>query len=505
MKSILFSLFFVIISVQLSAQTEVKAKATIFEMNNQWNGFPIEAYEYDFGQKVTDFEIFGPQMLVQIRNTKSDGSLQSKGKLVMFDFLMTDIVWQQDINYNQESAQKLGDFIALKSNGNKKVLNSYSGDLMYSTDKDFVFVNDRMQIGLAYSNSNPSILQAYNLTDGTKIWEKRIDQTYGWNDAFLYNDSTLMISASGLHQIDMRTGKGWDYAALSGKSNIEQQIMVGVGIMTIGFFTGVYFPDVIIPSVNWNMVSNVLQDDNYFYQAYSDKVVKLNSSGEVIWETDLPNRATSKSDIFIEDNQLVMINRGYAFKEEEVVNQGTPFLAKFDLKNGSQLLFKELTDERRSYISDFYINNDILNGIINHEIAQYSLNDGSLIKKSISSKLEHFVGENQYVKVDNQFKLLFMTDTTQNYAMTDKKEIKVFNKYLILLNDTKVPETYQKVGGYEDYSVLQKGKQYVVINTKGNVLVEFETDKLPYFLGETIYYINGNKIFEWRMTSLAEE
>lgn len=509
MKRIFFSLAIVLTSMYLIAQSEIKVKTTVLEMNNLWNGFPIEVYEYDFGTKVEDFEIYGPQMLVQTKNTKSDGS-SNKGKLLMFDLLMTDIVWQKNINYSQESVQKLGDFISLKSNNSNQILNSYSGELMYINDKDYIFVNDRLQIGLTYPQSNSSKLEAFSLLDNTKLWERNIDRTFGWNDAFLFNDSTLMISASGLHQVDMRSGKGWDYTALSGKTNIEQQIIVGVGIMAIGIFTGVYFPEMIVPTLNWNMVSNVLQEDNYFYQAYSDKIVKLNSKGKVIWETDLPNRATSKSDIFIQNDQLMMINSGYAFREDEVVNQGTPFLAKFDIKSGKQLFYKELTDERKSFIADFYIDNEILFTIINNEIAKFSLMDGNLIKettsnKSDTEKLERFVDENQYIKLDNRFKMLFLVDSTQNYAFTQNNQVKVYNKYLVLLNDVIYPDLYQKIGGYEDYSILKKENNYFVIGEDGKSLMEFKADKTPYVLGETIFYIYGSKIFEWRMTSLNEK
>lgn len=83
-----------------------------------------------------------------------------------------------------------------------------------------------------------------NLKNGEIIWNRKLNRDFGWNDVFYANDSTLMVVASGLHAINLKTGKGWDYDAETGGKKLimsNEGSVYGLVLNTIRDSSNIYF------------------------------------------------------------------------------------------------------------------------------------------------------------------------------------------------------------------------------------------------------------------------
>jgi len=201
---------------------------------------------------------------------------------------------------------------------------------------------------------NTHIMEGIDLQNGNLLWKREINYDYGWNDVFHLSDSTLIIASSGLHMVNVKDGSGWDYNTVTGYTNYNQVVR--------------------------NIVSNVLVDSSNLYMASIDKLTRLNHQGRVIWSTPLPHKLTSKSNIFIKDSVLYLINRGYAFNFFRRIDVGKAFIAAYDLNSGKQLYLTKtlmLSDE----INGFDLNKVQLLLVFKDRVSNYSLKEGSLIRE----------------------------------------------------------------------------------------------------------------------------
>lgn len=95
-----------------------------------------------------------------------------------------------------------------------------------------------------------------------------------------------------------------------------------------------------------DVVSYVLADSLNNYLASKQNVVKLNKNGEIIWRQSLPSDLTSKSLIFKYEDNLVMVNKGFAYMGYRQLDFGTPFIASFDLNTGEKKYLETVTNKR---------------------------------------------------------------------------------------------------------------------------------------------------------------
>lgn len=77
-----------------------------------------------------------------------------------------------------------------------------------------------------YLSGHYNVLQGINLSDGKVLWKKEVNRELGWNEYFMLNDSTILISACGLNIFNINSGKGWQYKAQTGDLNYKGAQMI---------------------------------------------------------------------------------------------------------------------------------------------------------------------------------------------------------------------------------------------------------------------------------------
>lgn len=146
----------------------------------------------------------------------------------------------------------------------------------------------------------------------------------------------MIVVAAGLHSININNGKGWDYNTITGKKDYSGTVAANAVGVAAGLLTGTF-----IMSTGHNLVrdvvSNSLVDSSYIYFASKEQLSKIDKqTGEIAWKYPFPNDLASKSSLFMNEDIVFMINKGYAFMGYRQLDFGKPFIAAFDRETGKQ-------------------------------------------------------------------------------------------------------------------------------------------------------------------------
>jgi len=175
----------------------------------------IPAREYVFPGWIGDYYLDTTTNLltVQLRNMSKNGKLiRNKGKLILYDMENNSVKWTKKINYLKSSIKQYDDVLIQITETGTYRLNIETGQNMWMIPSQLAYIDDHSGIGVGYP-LNAGIyarLEAYNLRWGNKVWFRGINRDFGWNDLFYFNDSVVMLIASGLQTINFKNGSGWD-------------------------------------------------------------------------------------------------------------------------------------------------------------------------------------------------------------------------------------------------------------------------------------------------------
>ncbi|PZF72792.1 outer membrane protein assembly factor BamB family protein [Taibaiella soli] len=205
----------------------------------------------------------------------------------------------------------------------------------------------------------------FDLTTGAQLWQHSI-KTQEKNVAEsikVLNDSIVAFSYSGLHVLNLKNGKGWDYEMVTSKTGssgmgAETNMLPGVPVVMRG-------GSILKTSIS----SDIGYDTAQFYLADWIGLMAWNAAtGKVVWEQEIETKMMSRSHIFIKGDIVYLLNRGAVggnYKTD--VNAGTTaFLAAYNRNSGAPLFFDTLG--KKSVSSYWTKGNDcwIYNGSLFH-------------------------------------------------------------------------------------------------------------------------------------------
>jgi outer membrane protein assembly factor BamB len=465
---------------------------------NLVTGEPVLANEYTLSERIHDFQIdtLNKYMTIQLRGLSKNGKwLDNMGYVVRYDLEEKKVLWYKHIAYENSNIEQYGGVTLYTTGPISYCLNNETGEQIWKVENSLIIADPFKKIGIGYKvqayEGLENMLEGIDLTTGKPIWQREISREYSWNDVFYLNDSTLLISASGLHTVNIYDGTGWDYYTVTGKKDYTASTVgTGVGIIS-GLLTGVYSV-----STGHNLVrdvcSNVFVDSANIYFASREHLAKLNRNGEVLWQKSLPDDLTSKSLIFTHDTDIIMVNKGCAYMGYRQLDFGTPFIASFDINNGEQNFLKTVSRGKKEIIKGIdFIDGDLILVFKDH-ISKYSINDGeSIIDQQFniekSGVLFYFVSDQVFVQRDSLFISLPDLDSTKHYLYTESGRILVLNSDLEIGNEIEPEDCYLFYLDKNDKKFIAQGYQTFVIDKNGRKMAEFSASRLSVFLNNKLY------------------
>lgn len=523
-------------------------KNTVIGTNKLTNS-KILANEFVFPENVYDFYIDTTKrnITVKTRGFIRGHHLSIKGYLYQYDISLNYLKWFMPIDYKDFRLYQLDSSIFRVNNKKIYRLNSEDGKRQWSTSNDLFYVSNANIIAFENSkwyrnkqsifgidinngksiwNRNISLnyrsngvlrlndtvamlvadgLHTYNLKNGTG-WDRYLSMAYGCNEILKINDSTKLIVADGLHSVNLKTGTGWDFKEITGAKDYTALITtsiagIGLGLITgnlvySGIALGLLADDLIHSSgysVIYDAVSNVLIDSSKIYWASKQNLIKLDTSGNVLWENSLPKDEVSKSHLFLNDSIICMLNFGYAFSTSHYQNviYGQPFIAGFNKNSGNKLYYQLLKDNKNPVIGYKVVNNALLL-FSNSKLSKYSMSNGELIKeKAINTDslglLDCYVSKNTYVLKDSILICLNDSNSTNYCILTKNKKIIQINDQLEVMNKLDNKDSYVKYLVKNDFKFVGNSIESYILDKNNNVIANIKASNKAVLIGTKLY------------------
>lgn len=460
--------------------------------NNLTTNKEIVGNEIIFPERIEEsyLETESNRITIQLRGLTLGGSfLKNNGHVVLYDLTNKKAIWDKSINYQYYYLEQNGKYIFKTGLKKTYCLDFESGEDLWKAKNTIAFTNPELKIVIGYtpyiSNQlfyNNVNFEGIDLNTGNSIWKREINHDYGLDDIFMLNDSVAMVVSSGLHSVNMKTGLGWDYNAV----------------------TGVPF----MQAIKTGIRSNVIIDSMDIYFASKEKISRLDINGNLIWSTPLPENLTSTSDIILFDSTLYMINSGSSQSGYATLKQGKPFLAAFNSTNGKKLFLNTIDDKSGKTIESV-INKDELVVLYKNKIAKCSIKNGTLISEKAfdtgkNGEIVGFINYNIYNKFDSTYKSLVLTDSINHYIYTTKKIVLAIDKNLNIVNQYDIDELYKYYLKYNDLRFLANKENSIIIDENNKIVAKIDIPGRAKRIGPKLYFVNEKSIIEINLDEITQ-
>jgi len=500
MRTLLVIVLLFITSISFSQKNKFKVNTTNTILGkNLITNSDIYGIKYNFSERVhkTYLDTISDFLTVQLRGVSKNGKwLDNKGTILQYDLKNKKPLWTKKIMYQANSLQQFSNTIIFTKMNKSFCLNTFTGNELWQVKNDVYYVDPKNNIGIGYNSKNSSSysnkLEGIDLKNGNVIWEKELNREYGWNGVYHTNDSTIIVVAAGLHAINTKNGKGWDYNTTTGKKNYTVPVGANVVGAVAGLLTGT-----IVTSVGHNLVrdviSNTLIDSSFIYFSSKEQLAKVGKlTGKVVWKYPFAKDLASKSSIFLNDSLVFLINRGIAYMGYRQLSFGKPFIAAFDKQTGKKKFLTLTKDKNDPILSYKIFNNDIYLVFKNH-LAKYSKDTGELIKDKVYSKdsigeLRYFVGNQVFIKNKNDY-FVSLNKSYKNkiFIFTSLGKILSIDNQLNIINKLDYKNLSIDYLHVKNYKFIAKNNKTLIINNRGKTVAEIKATSKAYLIKNTLY------------------
>lgn len=376
MRVLLSLLFSVFITANVPAQINQNFKTTSENSGMDYRtSEPVPALRYTFMANIYEYSHDAKTNTLRIilRDSTTNGYWSKAGALLTVNATDQTLKWTKDLNFRSEDLSFNGNLIFLMKGNNLHRINEDNGEALWVKRKERMFASFPQEgVGLTYNLSlAPETLIGVDLATGKTKWTRTIN-SLNWEHTNLLPDSNLLIASSGIHTLDLKTGKGWDLNRITTdeKMNNGKAAWAMVGGVAFGALGGAMIPYG-MTDLFMNISSNVLYDGDEIYYAGRNKISRIAlADGKTAWSKNIDGKISSKSFLFKEGNTLYMINMGYALNSGQKGRMGKPYVAAFDADTGEQL-FLDLFDTSRSFMLDYELHGGELRLLFDDRFERY--------------------------------------------------------------------------------------------------------------------------------------
>jgi hypothetical protein len=471
----------------------------------------IKAKEYKFTKRVDAFYVdtLTNMLIVRLRDLTRNGKyLKNNGEIVLFDLTTQEESWRKTIYYDGGSSILQFESFLIQSNSrNNYRLDIKTGKRLWELKNDLYIANSKENIGVGYKkgilDEESNLLQGIDLSNGEVLWERELDRTFGWDNIGYLNDSTLLISSSGLHVLNLYTGEGWSYSMSTADENYRVEIASVIG-QALGFFSGIFVMPMAHSEFVSGLHSNVHIDTTDLYYASKEKLVKIDrTNGQEYWSYVLPVDSSSMSTILLRDSLLVMLNRGMANKGSYKISFGQPYLAAFDAETGENRFISILDADP---VLGTQIKNEKLYLVFKNKVSCYSLLTGSFLSgKDINVQkygdLYSFVGGNVFVNgIDSSFSKL--VDSQNVFVHANNNVVLEIDVDCNVVDEISRDEIYVDCLGIDQFSLLVNNDMSFLVDSNNNKIAEVDVSRTAKYVDGKLYDYNGDRVIEIDISKL---
>ncbi|MGE0566440.1 MAG: hypothetical protein AB7O73_00710, partial [Bacteroidia bacterium] len=394
----------------------------------------------------------------------------------------------------------LNSHLLISSDVSTSWFNEENGLERHTHSKKLVYADEVTLTGLYYETAEKgkqkSKLTACNLENGTVKFSVEVPLEFDWTEVLKVNDSILLIAASGLHGLNLNSGKIWSISDVTGENNTQKLIQSIINPNAFRVKQSSFLSSE-KENVITQICSNILRHEDKIYFAGKTNLFCLSINGELNWKVDLGANPTSKSALFVNNGKLYMLNLGVAnFKEIQVV-YGSPFFMQLDLDSG-KVLFNH-TLPMFAYPVDFKITATDLVLAGKNNLYLIDLKDGRFYNEIDVNELRYgnfqeFVnGDQYYVEMEGYFVPLNFINDNAIYFHSDHGKVygveggRIQYEY----HESELYKFDKKFKGYK--LIRQKFKTYV-LNSNFELVAVLDTDVPATVVKDKLLYFHGVRL-----------
>lgn len=345
--------------VPMPEKNEPLVSSRIIQMDHSFSSpVALDATEYTFNYllQVLRFEL--PQDQILMVGTNKKNRLQEK-PVFLFKSSTGEIAWSimtLTPNFKIATSPDLPERIIMAGRGNEIfAVDSKNGQNVWQRPGNNI--KQGFSKNLAFSKQNVegvSQLELFNTLSGKTLWTRDQFNCKWWGyKTHLPDKETLLLYGDGLHLFNLQTGVGWDY-------DVDTNAVGGIGkvvaseiLTVVAALAGTVHVSTARTDRLENLTSNALIiKDKVYYAGNSILVCVDLKTGKKLWKVKLPKKA-GHSGLFEEDGHLLLIGFGWCHKNKVTADYTKPFIARFDKKDGKQLLYQEVA--LKTYIRGYAI------------------------------------------------------------------------------------------------------------------------------------------------------
>ena len=430
-------------------------------------GGDVTASRIHFDQRIEHTYLDSPAQILtlELRDlTKNKKYYKAKGAVVQYDLEDNKMLWSKDVNYNNTHYAHFNNLM-IRTKGKKSIcIDTETGQEKWELHNHIAHVFPGSKVAMGYKTQGRDdkflSLQGINLDNGAVIWQRSIDRTFGWREMVNLNDSTVLISSSGIHSVNFKTGKGWSHREEVGKN--KNNFWTGRDILT-------------------NICSNIALDSISIYFASSNSIASYSMDGSQIWNQPLHTEYTSKSQLFFYgEDQLILVNFGKANSAMRYEKRyGQPYVSIYNRNSGERLKYLSLPGDK-DYIRYISMRNDILYLLFEKRMVTIDLKEQRIINSAspgikLKKEILYPITWMTYYEVEPDSILpLFSIDTTSYFYKCEENVIAGFDSNIQVKKVLSFDKVYVLLGIHDGLFYISNGKKGYAVNDINEILFEFE-------------------------------
>ena len=333
--------------------TSVSARDSI-SIGTFADGTEFMAEKHFFGKRIEHFDPVPGQPQLCLRFVETIPPLRQE--LALYDVSEHRMKWRTEVDFTKDYYIPTSQGVVLQS-GKSTLLLDEKGSICWEMKKFRpVYADVRNGVVLGYPKKTSNELTGVSLTEGQKLWTSILSHKGGWSEVMPLEDGRLLISADMICLLDPLTGKMLTRNAENSRTSYKQALIYGAGVVIGGVLAGAIGGTIVaccIPAESYylyHLNSNFYVDDGYIYYADRNFIRCMNDKLKVIWEKELPKKA-SMSRIYIQEDTLFFENTGWGENiKGDFYGDTRPYIMRYDRRDGTELSEREALKDEENFV-----------------------------------------------------------------------------------------------------------------------------------------------------------
>ncbi len=463
----------------------------------------IFIFSYSVTNHCIDYENNQIKVILGIGDGKKQDYLDDKLIAVGVNYKDEKIAWSKDF-YESKNDIILINNKLVEYTKNSTILYNSKNEKVWEVKNKIFFLDSKKNIAVGYKSGNRvDIIQAFNMQDGSLLWERKLHGERIINNIYYINDTVFFLKSGGYHAVNIKHGKGWDcngktmIVVESDNSGLAFAVTAASGLVGFAVLYAIKSKKNKVP-INSpyiaNLESNILYDQNNYYYASQNKISNYSDLGKFKWENKLQEKNSSKSTLVVSDSVLCLLNYGYATNSNTFRQIGKPFLQCYNKHTGA-LLFDTMLE--KDALLDYKQIDDTLFILSHNCIRKFCISKQQMLveKKYTLMPKQQFENYNccaLYKKTNNIYEQI-NTNNTRNSYINTSAGVSVLDENLKIMQQLPTESVYKVLYTNEKYLYIGNGSEIVLLKNK-KVLASIAYSGVLEIVGANIFFIKKNEI-----------